>query len=56
VTKSPYYNIFSDFVSGNFIIRTFQKQNYYLEKTRNIVNKNFRCVLMYQGSKSWFSL
>lgn len=56
VTKSPYYNLFSDFVNGNYIIKTYQKEDYYMQKTTQIVNKNFRCVLLNQGMKSWFSL
>lgn len=34
VTKSPYYSLFSDFASGNFIIRTFDKHDYYMDKTK----------------------
>ena len=32
VTKSPYFALFSDFVHGNYIIKTFKKEEHYFQK------------------------
>ena len=41
VTMSPFYSIIDDSISGVEQIRCLKKESFYINKTKNIVNRNF---------------
>ena len=56
VTKSPFYSMFSDTVYGNTSLRAFKKQGFFKENMKNIIDRNFRCAMVNEATRYWFSI